>query len=168
MGASPEKIGRSWASETRGGVGHCEFTPVIFVNGTRPLLTASHSTGSHPPLRKPERGVRGATESDVIPEMEMRRRERENILVALKRASGVVFGPNGAAALLGIKPATLSPRLKKQGIDPAIYSAPRSCHGSGAPRGRCPQRSWNGSKDGEASLVDIVERRTQDVHAGSD
>ena len=53
----------------------------------------------------------------------MRRRERDNILLALKQTRGVVFGPNGAAALLGIKPTTLASRLKTLRIGKAGYAA---------------------------------------------
>ena len=50
---------------------------------------------------------------EVVPEVEMKRRERNNIMAALKRADGKIYGQNGAAALLGIKPTTLAARLKK-------------------------------------------------------
>jgi formate hydrogenlyase transcriptional activator len=43
--------------------------------------------------------------------------EREKILRALKEAKGVVGGPNGAAARLGMKRTTLQSRMKKLNID---------------------------------------------------
>jgi formate hydrogenlyase transcriptional activator len=43
--------------------------------------------------------------------------EREKILRALKEANGVVGGPDGAAARLGIKRTTLQSRMKKMNID---------------------------------------------------
>ncbi len=52
----------------------------------------------------------------VIPEQEWRRRERENLVAALKRTMGRIYGPTGAAALLGIKPSTLQSRLRALGI----------------------------------------------------
>ena len=52
----------------------------------------------------------------VIPEVEMRRRERENIKTALELSGGRVYGPDGAARLLGIKPNTLAARVKKLGL----------------------------------------------------
>ena len=52
----------------------------------------------------------------VVPEAEMRRRERENIKLALELADGKVYGPGGAAELLGLKPNTLAARLKKMGL----------------------------------------------------
>jgi formate hydrogenlyase transcriptional activator len=42
--------------------------------------------------------------------------ERERILRALKEANGLVGGPNGAAARLGIKRTTLQSRMRKLGI----------------------------------------------------
>ncbi len=52
----------------------------------------------------------------VIPEAEMRRLERENILAALKQSSWRIYGPSGAAELLGVKPTTLASRVKKMGL----------------------------------------------------
>lgn len=42
--------------------------------------------------------------------------ERKQILAALEQSHGVVAGPNGAAALLGLKRSTLQLRMKKLGI----------------------------------------------------
>jgi len=44
---------------------------------------------------------------------EMQRRERENILKAHGQSKGKIYGPDGAAAILGIKPTTLAARMKK-------------------------------------------------------
>jgi len=53
---------------------------------------------------------------EVIPEAEMRRLERENTLAALKQSSWRLYGPSGAAELLGVKPTTLASRVKKMGL----------------------------------------------------
>jgi transcriptional regulator with GAF, ATPase, and Fis domain len=53
---------------------------------------------------------------EIIPEVEMRRRERENIRAALRLAGWKIYGPGGAAELLGIKPTTLSSRIQKMGL----------------------------------------------------
>jgi formate hydrogenlyase transcriptional activator len=42
--------------------------------------------------------------------------ERNQILLALEEANGVVAGPNGAAARLGVKRSTLQLRMQKLGI----------------------------------------------------
>jgi transcriptional regulator with GAF, ATPase, and Fis domain len=47
----------------------------------------------------------------VIPEIEWRRRERENVRTALQLANGRIYGPDGAADILGVKPTTLISRL---------------------------------------------------------
>jgi len=54
--------------------------------------------------------------SSVVPQDEWRRRERENILAALKQTGWKIRGAGGAAKLLGVKPTTLAPRMKAMGI----------------------------------------------------
>lgn len=49
-------------------------------------------------------------------EAEMRRLERENLLAALEASGGKVAGRNGAAALLGMNPNTLTSRLRSLGL----------------------------------------------------
>ena len=52
----------------------------------------------------------------VIPEREWRRRERENVRTALHLAKGRIYGPDGAADILGVKPTTLISRLNALGL----------------------------------------------------
>ena len=52
----------------------------------------------------------------VVPESEMRRWERKNIVAALNKSNWKIYGLGGAAQLLGIKPTTLSSRIKKMKI----------------------------------------------------
>lgn len=52
----------------------------------------------------------------VLTDDERRQRDRENILQALSSTNGQVGGPDGAAALLGVKPTTLRSRIKALGI----------------------------------------------------
>ena len=52
----------------------------------------------------------------VVPDVEWRRRERQNLRAALDLANGRIYGPAGAAELLGIKPTTLISRLKALGL----------------------------------------------------
>jgi transcriptional regulator with GAF, ATPase, and Fis domain len=52
----------------------------------------------------------------VVSDAEMRRRERANLVAAIDRCRGKIYGSDGAAALLGMKPTTLASRLKKLGI----------------------------------------------------
>jgi transcriptional regulator with GAF, ATPase, and Fis domain len=55
-------------------------------------------------------------DSKVVPESEMRRRERQNVIAALQKSKWKIYGEGGAAELLGIKPTTLSSRIKKMKI----------------------------------------------------
>jgi formate hydrogenlyase transcriptional activator len=48
--------------------------------------------------------------------------EREHILHVLREAKGVIAGPNGAAARLGVKRTTLNSKLKKLGIEREDYT----------------------------------------------
>jgi transcriptional regulator with GAF, ATPase, and Fis domain len=54
----------------------------------------------------------------VVPDLEMRRRERENLRRALELCGGRIYGHDGAATLLGLKPTTLASRLKRLNIRP--------------------------------------------------
>lgn len=58
-----------------------------------------------------------APEPHIVSDKEMRRRERDNIVAALKLAKWKISGKDGAAALLGIKPTTLTSRMKKMEIE---------------------------------------------------
>jgi transcriptional regulator with GAF, ATPase, and Fis domain len=53
---------------------------------------------------------------EVIPAEEMKRRERDNLIAALRRSEGKIYGAGGAAELLGIRPTTLNARVKKLGL----------------------------------------------------
>ncbi len=46
----------------------------------------------------------------------MRERERNNLMAALERSHGRIYGPGGAAERLGVKPTTLVSRIKKLGL----------------------------------------------------
>ncbi len=55
-------------------------------------------------------------DSEFVPMDEWKRRERDNILAALRQTNWKIYGPGGAAELLGVKPTTLAYRLKALGI----------------------------------------------------
>jgi len=61
--------------------------------------------------------------SRIHTEEELRQREVDNIISALKACNGKVFGKDGAAELLAVKPTTLSSRIKKLGINRYQYVA---------------------------------------------
>ena len=54
----------------------------------------------------------------ILTDRECRARERANLMKALQRADGRIYGHGGAAELLGIKPTTLASRLRALKITP--------------------------------------------------
>jgi transcriptional regulator with GAF, ATPase, and Fis domain len=54
-----------------------------------------------------------AVRASVLSKEEMKRLDRENILKALEQSEGKIYGPDGAAAVLGMKPTTLTSRMRK-------------------------------------------------------
>lgn len=56
-------------------------------------------------------------QSAILTEDDRRKREYDNIIRALETTRGRIFGPDGAAALLNVKPTTLASRIKKLRID---------------------------------------------------
>jgi len=58
-----------------------------------------------------------ATISDeIIPDEVRKAQEKENVLAALEKCSWKIYGPGGAAEILGVQPATLAYRIKKMGL----------------------------------------------------
>lgn len=66
----------------------------------------------------PAAGIPG---DEVIPEEEMKRREKENMLRALNQCGGKIYGEGGAAKLLGIKPTTLTTRIRAMGVKKRFF-----------------------------------------------
>jgi len=59
--------------------------------------------------------------SRVMTEPELQALEKDNLIRALTATGGRVFGDDGAAAMLGMKPTTLASRLKKLKINPSGF-----------------------------------------------
>lgn len=76
------------------------------------------------PAASPRSGGRHAfiLDADILTDGDRRRRDRDNILAALRSCRGKIFGPCGAAELLGVKPTTLASRLKRLGIQKSEYA----------------------------------------------
>lgn len=55
--------------------------------------------------------TQAASKTAFITRDELKRQERDGIAAALKQAGGKIFGPGGAAELLGMKPTTLASRV---------------------------------------------------------
>jgi transcriptional regulator with GAF, ATPase, and Fis domain len=70
---------------------------------------------------------------EVVPDAEIRRRERENILAALRHTDWKIYGSDGAAELLGLRPTTLASRIRKMNLrrEPRDPVTPRANRGVG-------------------------------------
>ena len=55
-------------------------------------------------------------ESGLLTRVELKRRERDSLGAALEQSGGKIFGPGGAAELLGMRPTTLASRIKALGL----------------------------------------------------
>lgn len=62
--------------------------------------------------------VAAQVSTSVLTDEQIRTLERDNTIAALRACQGKLFGENGAAQLLGIKPTTLASRLKRLQIEP--------------------------------------------------
>jgi transcriptional regulator with GAF, ATPase, and Fis domain len=62
-----------------------------------------------------------ATSAGIVTESAWRDLEKQNLIAALRATRGKLSGPSGAAALLGMKPTTLSSRLRALGIDAKVF-----------------------------------------------
>jgi len=55
-------------------------------------------------------------QADFVTDAELREQEKANMLAALRHANWQIWGSDGAAELLGLKPSTLTYRMKVFGI----------------------------------------------------
>jgi transcriptional regulator with GAF, ATPase, and Fis domain len=135
LALTPEQLGalaeRSWPGNVRellnvleravisaDGSGVLRLPPDENVGAARHLpvvLASAAAVVSVPALEGPPYSPppSHADPQPVVPDLEMRRRERENLRRALELCSGRIYGHDGAAALLGLKPTTLASRLKR-------------------------------------------------------
>lgn len=65
---------------------------------------------------KPQTTAEVQTKTDFVSAAEMRALDKANMIAALRHANWQIWGPDGAAELLGIKPSTLTYRMKVFGI----------------------------------------------------
>ena len=59
--------------------------------------------------------------TNVISAVQHKQLEKHNLEQALKDCNGKIYGEDGAAALLGLKPTTLSSKLKKYAINRLVF-----------------------------------------------
>jgi formate hydrogenlyase transcriptional activator len=74
-----------------------------------------------PSLRVPLAELEVPPETSSEEDATLETREREHILSILRQTKGVIAGPRGAAARLGMKRTTLNSKLKKLGIERSDY-----------------------------------------------
>jgi transcriptional regulator with GAF, ATPase, and Fis domain len=91
-----------------------ERAAILAQNGRLRIDLPIQQGGTELPVasRRPKNGAPQV----IMTDDEMREHERNNILAALKASGGKVFGRDGAAELLAIKPTTLASRIKSLGI----------------------------------------------------
>ena len=74
-----------------------------------------------PDLRIPFGELAGPPETFPKDDATLQSTERQHIVRVLRETRGVIAGPRGAAARLGLKRTTLNSKLKKLGIDRSDY-----------------------------------------------
>ena len=85
---------------------------VILSKGSRLRLDLAVGGGGQAVAAEAE-----AEAGEFLTEAEFRARERENLIAVLKAVNWRVWGPDGAAAMMGISPSTLSYRMNAFGIE---------------------------------------------------
>ncbi len=111
---SSQLIAHSWPGNVRELQNVVERAVILAHDGElRFDLRPSASSQSPSPLRG---DVPVARCSELATRDDWKRQERESIMRALQQAGGKVSGRGGAAELLGMRPTTLSSRLKAMGI----------------------------------------------------
>ena len=74
--------------------------------------------------------VEAGAEPAILSDVELRQRERDNMLAALNKTAWKIHGPGGTAELLGLKPTTLISRIKKLGLKKPSEKAPPAASGT--------------------------------------
>jgi transcriptional regulator with GAF, ATPase, and Fis domain len=87
--------------------------PLIFDPPPTPRAAPTAVSRAAAPSSEPS----GSAEATaVLTRAELKQRERESLAAALAQTNGKIFGSDGAAALLGMKPTTLASRIKALGL----------------------------------------------------
>jgi transcriptional regulator with GAF, ATPase, and Fis domain len=70
--------------------------------------------GHEPAAASPAAPV--AASEEILTDAAIRELERQNLIAALDRTDWRVYGPGGAAELLGLKPTTVTSRMQRLGL----------------------------------------------------
>ena len=89
---------------------------VITSPGSTLQLDLGSEDGTPQVQPQPQVEVPASSTANILTEQDKSQRERENIEAALTQAGWKIYGPGGAAELLGVKPTTLASRIKKMGL----------------------------------------------------
>jgi DNA-binding NtrC family response regulator len=100
------------------------------VSGTGSALDLDLGEGRSAPERVPASWTVDQVEPGYLTELEIRRRERENLFVVLQKAGWKIKGVDGAAELLGVKPNTLFARIEKMGLKRPARKNAQDCETS--------------------------------------
>ncbi len=111
----------SWPGNVRE-LQHVIERAVIMSDGARLAIDLPSGGDVRPARPAPSAGPAAGR---VLTDAEVRKLEADNIRAALERASGKVSGPGGAAEMLGIKPTTLTSRIKALELSNQPGRAPR-------------------------------------------
>ncbi len=170
--AAREKLaGAAWPGNVRELVNALERATILQPRGIlepRHLASSQLTTAT---TRAPIDGSQGT----LLP---LREAERRHLVAALRQTTGKIYGPDGAARLLDLKPTTLQSKLKKHGIDrlqaaglasPASERAQSSNGPSNGPSNGSSNGSSNGPSDGSGngSHSSITEQTSDPSNAGA-
>lgn len=101
----------SWPGNVRELQHELERACIVSDRGRLKFNHLRESETSSPPIQD------ATTEHRVLTVAELREFEERNIRTALRQSNGKIYGDDGAAKLLGMKPTTLVSRIKALGID---------------------------------------------------
>lgn len=88
------------------------------------LALAHRGAATARPGPPPLQSSTPALTTTVLSQQELDRLERDNIIAALLKTHWKISGPQGAATLLGVKPSTLTSRIKRLGLKPIAPAIP--------------------------------------------
>jgi transcriptional regulator with GAF, ATPase, and Fis domain len=107
--------GYKWPGNVRELENVVERAMILGRNG-KPLQFDLPKKSGKPSLKSPVAAIRPAPRVVIRTREQLWEEERRNVLAALEQTNGKVFGPGGAAELLGMRPTTLASRLRALGL----------------------------------------------------